>query len=133
MFCSNCGNELSNDAKFCSNCGHKAGEAPSTPVTATPAERIVTIKREGIFGAGPMRVLIDDSEFCAIFTGETKSFPIPNGSHRMQIKCTSTAISHGRTSQNQYYSDVVFINAEDSSLNFSATLNFLGKIVITKK
>ena len=43
MFCTNCGKELADNAKFCSNCGAQVVKKNTTPVyEATPVNKAVT-------------------------------------------------------------------------------------------
>jgi hypothetical protein len=46
MFCTNCGTQLPDDAKFCSNCGKPTHGAPSGSGSATQPERISTGQTE---------------------------------------------------------------------------------------
>jgi hypothetical protein len=46
MFCSNCGTQLSDGAKFCSNCGASVSATPSGSGSSTQPERIYTGQTE---------------------------------------------------------------------------------------
>ena len=131
-FCQKCGFQLNEGAAFCSKCGSPQG-TPVAPQQA--AERILTIQRTGIFGTDPMGVYIDDGEYAIVRHGETKSFPIPAGMHRMQIRATSHAfgkggLTVGQGNKNSYSSDVIYIRESDGNLTFSVTMNMFGKITV---
>lgn len=101
------------------------------------AERLITIKRSGVFGTDPMGVYVDDGEYAIVRHGETKTFPIPAGMHRLQIRTTSHAIGKGgltvgQGNKNSYSSDVIFINGNDGDITFSVTMNMFGKITIQR-
>ncbi len=129
-YCSKCGVKLNEGSAFCGNCGAHQGEN-----NASHADRIVTIIRKGAFGTDPMGVYIDDGEYAILRFGETKSFPISPGMHRLQIRTTSHAIGKGglqvgQGNKNSYFSDVIYIKDSDGDLTFYVTMNMFGKITI---
>ena len=98
-------------------------------------ERMITIKRSGIFGTDPMGVYVDDGEYAIVRHGETKTFPIPAGTHRLQIRTTSHAfgkggLTVGQGNKNSYSSDVIYIKESDGDMSFSVTMNMFGKITV---
>ena len=141
-FCQKCGFQLADGVAFCGRCGapqstpqvNSGGFYQGAPY-AHQAERMVTIQRTGIFGTDPMAVYIDDSEYAIVRHGETKTFPIPSGMHRLQIKATSHAVGKGgltvgQGNKNSYSSDVIYNRETDGNLNFSVTMNMFGKITV---
>lgn len=128
-FCQNCGFQLTDGTAFCSNCGAKQGV-----VAAKPQERMITIKRTGAFGTDPMGVYIDDGEYAILRLGESKTFPIPAGMHRLQVRTTSHAVGKGGLTvgrKNSYSSDVVYIRESDGDLTFNVTMSMFGKITLS--
>ena len=130
-FCQKCGSEINDGAAFCGNCGAQLGAS----VNAN-SERMITIKRSGMFGTDPMAVYVDDGEYAIVRHGETKTFPIPSGMHRLQIRTTSHAMGKGgltvgQGNKNSYSSDVIYIKESDGDLTFTVTMNMFGKITIS--
>lgn len=129
-FCQKCGFELSEGVAFCGKCGAQQG-SPSTK----NVERMITIERKGIFGTDPMAVYVDDGEYAIVRHGETKTFPISSGMHRLQIRATSHAVGKGgltvgQGNKNSYSSDVIYIRESDGDKTFIVTMNLFGKISI---
>lgn len=142
-FCQKCGFQLPDGAMFCSRCGAQLGAQPmpqqpmmqqAVPMYQ-PAERMITVQRKGTFGTDPMGVYIDDGEYAILRHGESKTFPIPAGMHRMQIRATSHSMGKGgmtvgQGNKNSYSSDVIYIRETDGNLTFSASMNMFGKITV---
>jgi len=78
--------------------------------------RKITIIRPSRFvgSAMPCSVVIDDGEYSVLNNGQTKTFEIPDGSHRMQI-IASPLVNIGHS---VYKSDVVFIDETDGNSAF---------------
>jgi len=98
---------------------------------------MITIKREGAFGTDPFGVYIDDGEYAIVRMGETKTFPVPAGMHRLQIRTTSHAMGKGgltvgQGNKNSYSSDVLYIKSDDGDMTFVAKMNMFGKITLTR-
>lgn len=132
-FCQKCGSRLNEGSAFCGSCGTRQGED-----SVQRADRMITIERKGAFGTDPMGVYIDDGEYAILRFGETKTFPIPSGMHRLQIRTTSHAIGKGgltvgQGNKNSYSSDVIYIKESDGDLTFSVTMNMFGKITIKSR
>ncbi len=130
-FCQNCGFKLNEGVNFCEKCGAQQGLSANNK-----AERMITIKRKGVFGTDPMSVLVDGGEYAIVRLGETKTFPIPSGSHRLQIRATSHAVGKGgltvgQGNKNSYSSEVIFIKESDGDMTFSVSMNMFGKISVT--
>ena len=137
MFCSKCGKQIPDGAAFCNSCGASQGGTSSPQASSSNTTmRTVTIKREGIFGTEPMRVFVDDGEYAILRLGETKSFQIPGGMHRLQIRADTHAVGKGglkvgQGNKNNYQSDVIFIQESDEDLSFSAKMTMTGQIKLT--
>ena len=135
-FCQKCGTQLADDAGFCCTCGAPQGAVAMQQTTSVQrADRMITVERKGAFGTDPMGVYIDDGEYAILRHGETKTFPIPAGMHRMQIRATSHALGKGgltvgQGNKNSYSSDVIYIKESDGDMQFSASMNMFGKITI---
>ncbi len=130
IFCQKCGAQLNDGAKFCADCGAQQGDATQK------TERLITVERKGIFGTEPMEVYIDDGQYAIVRHKETKTFPIPSGMHRMQIRATTHAVGKGgltvgQGNKNSYSSDVIYIKESDGNMTFCVTMNMFGKITIT--
>lgn len=61
MFCTHCGKELPDDARFCTGCGNAVGPAAATPQNSAPAETKTPEPRKKVYeeqqetgGAGKM-------------------------------------------------------------------------------
>ena len=136
MFCQKCGTQLKDGAAFCSGCGSPQGSS-GAPVQQNTAMRTVTVKREGIFGTEPMSVFVDDGEYAIVRLGETKSFQVQDGTHRLQIRASTHAIGKGgmtvgQGNKNSYSSDVIFIQEADGNMDFSVKMTMTGKIQLTR-
>ena len=107
MFCTNCGKQLVENAKYCIHCGKKidgdiASTAVSTPEQAGPlsadtpdiSKELTTYKLtisrpDQFFLVNPaMNVCIDNQIKCAVENGKAVALDLPAGAHSIQIKAS---------------------------------------------
>ena len=79
MFCSNCGNQLDEGAKFCSKCGKPVGAQGATTV----GNGVITFVREKSFAGAlsTLAVKIDDGAPIMLSNGQSKQANISDGTH----------------------------------------------------
>ena len=123
MFCSNCGKELDNTVKFCSECGTQL--TPTEPATNSPTAymRKLTVIREKklVLSAYPLDVFIDGNDYGQLKNGESKTFEITAGNHRVQLQINMQVNDLNRGIYvTGTKSDVLFINENDGDVTLKA-------------
>lgn len=121
-FCKNCGQSIdtSGGAKFCQNCGQSQQDTEQPDVQSNGGRmRTVTISRSNQFvgSAATLSVYIDGEEYALLRPGETKTFEVQHGSHRLQIRSNMSYIGLAG-GQDSDKSDVAFINETDGDVCF---------------
>jgi hypothetical protein len=102
-YCPKCGRILKDGANFCAECGAPVNQSPSAPATpvdqsapgagANPADTPATtawvnftvVDYGGFFGQVTNTIVVDGNNVRTIQIGETVVFPIPAGSHVIQL------------------------------------------------
>ena len=89
MFCSKCGNQINEGARFCSQCGHAIAQ-PSDSISASGDKSYtLTITREKqLFAVNPaVKVMIDGRDKYQIANGSFVRIPISGGPHTVACSC----------------------------------------------
>lgn len=84
MYCSTCGTQLPDDAKFCSGCGILlANNVVNTQ--ANMSNYSIYREQKGAAMAVPARIFVDGQEYCSIGYGKTQTIVLPYGQHILRI------------------------------------------------
>lgn len=90
-FCSSCGAPLEEDAKFCEKCG--AAQTVGQSDNRQPAKIQLSRKWRLVDCIFDEEVYIDNVKVGAISNGQTKTFDVVPGSHKLQLKMTYPLLS----------------------------------------
>lgn len=84
MYCSQCGAQVPDEAKFCSGCGVLLA---TSVYSAQPSVANFSIYREqkGAAMAVPARIFVDGQEYCSVGYGKTQNIVLPYGQHILRI------------------------------------------------
>lgn len=92
MFCSQCGAEMADNAKFCTKCGSAAfpGDAKNERDTANVTRHVLTIVRQNQwFAINPdVEIIVDGVERYMLANGKSLELPIAPGKHNLAFYCT---------------------------------------------
>jgi len=123
-FCVNCGTPIGDGARFCAQCGNPINASSPMVNQSQPAyhqpqdqNRVVTISREKKLASAlcPYTVYVDDGICCVLQSGESQSFPITAGTHRIQVVGEGNEYNGGLPP----CSNVEFIREVDGNTRFS--------------
>lgn len=90
-FCSSCGAPLEEDAKFCEQCG--TAQTVGHVDSSQPAKIQLARKWRFVDLIFDEEVYIDEVKVGAISNGQTKTFEVSPGTHKLQLKMTYPLLS----------------------------------------
>lgn len=87
MFCSKCGNVITDNANFCLKCGQSVKQAPTESLNQ---RYMLTIVRANQWFAinPPIKLIIDNNAKYEIENGKSINIPISVGTHTLSFSCS---------------------------------------------